>query len=169
MWFLPLFYFLFHFFWSLSQSLKITYVSFMYTYRYILYGCVYICRYMFAYVIELCTMWDILVFSLELQVVLDAPNSQVSECFHSADENLKLDLFEKRSIPISLEGSAGILSVDILRTLFSVLSSVCFSLSKGKLFLLSLKRAYSWNTRAIVCVHSFLYMSLHSIFTISYL
>lgn len=64
------------------------YIFYMYVCMYILMDIyVYLCNRTLYYV-----MCDILVFSLELQVILDAPNSQVSECLHSADEDLELGL-----------------------------------------------------------------------------
>lgn len=77
--------------------------------------------------------------------------------------------FFKKKIKVSQlhwRGPLAFLSVDILMILFSVLSSVCFSLWKGKLFLFFLKRrehTAEIHVQFSVYTDSFLYVSLHNV------
>lgn len=73
---------------------------------------------------------------------------------------------KKKVSQLHWRGPLAFLSVDILRILFSVLSSVCFSLWKGKLFLFFLKRrehTAEIHVQFSVYTDSFLYVSLHNV------
>lgn len=73
----------------------------------------------------------------------------------------------KKSLPIALEGSTGIPQCGYSQDfVFSLVICMLQPLKRKTVLIFSeKKRAYSWNTCAILCVHrhSFLYVSLHNV------